>query len=637
MIDTDSLPEGWTQTTINELCELNPKHSPVPKDDTEVSFVPMAAVSDTEGRITQPEIRRYGEVKKGYTHFADGDVIFAKITPCMENGKAASVRGMVNGVACGTTEFFVFRSRGAIDQDFLFHFLRQESFRRAARATMQSGVGQARVPKEFVLNSQLPLPPLPEQQRIVARIEELQARSQKAREELEAIQPLLVQFRQSALAAAFRGHLTAEWRELHPGSESTAALMTRLKSVGKSSQSSRATTTTIPGDYALSVGNCDLPTPASWSWVRLTEVAKLETGHTPSRKQSEYWDGEIPWVCIKDASRNHGTVIDKTLQNVTELGLANSAARLLPAGTVCLTRTANSIGYSLVLGRSMATSQDLVGWVCSEAVNPKYLMYLFIAENDALYRFAKGSTHPTVYFPEILSFHVCLPPVEEQREIVARIESCLAKIESQSKQVRGLLADLAMLEQSILATAFRGELVEQDPADEPVTVLLERIRASRNGTMKHAEQIAQPTSKLLATRYVVMVLRELKLKVARTVLETCLVLMLNDDARRSILGKKSASRAKKTKSNRTHVPSLDYLLGELVVAKILTEPKIVKNAQVFGLDIKAPTDADIAAHATALDKQRLAETLQTIEVVGEERARLQLDSISHVNYELVPG
>jgi type I restriction enzyme S subunit len=222
------LPNGWIQATIDELCDLNPKHNQELSDKTLVSFVPMAAVSDVLGTIIEPQDRTLGEVRKGYTHFADGDVIFAKIAPCMENGKAASVRGMTNGLACGTTEFYVFRSHGVINQDFLFHFIRQESYRKAAGAAMQSGVGQTRVPKEFVLNTELPVPPLTEQRRVVAKIEALQERSRRAREALTEVGPLLEQFRQSVLAAAFRGNLTADWRAAHPNVEPASKLLHRI-------------------------------------------------------------------------------------------------------------------------------------------------------------------------------------------------------------------------------------------------------------------------------------------------------------------------------------------------------------------------------------------------------------------------
>jgi type I restriction enzyme S subunit len=105
--ENGGLPEGWTRTRISDLCELNPKHAPELSGDLEVSFVPMSAVSEASGEIVRPDRRPLGEVRRGYTHFNDGDVLWAKITPCMENGKAAVAAGLVNGIGCGTTEFFV--------------------------------------------------------------------------------------------------------------------------------------------------------------------------------------------------------------------------------------------------------------------------------------------------------------------------------------------------------------------------------------------------------------------------------------------------------------------------------------------------------------------------------------------------
>ena len=177
-----------------------------------------------------------------------------------------------------------------------------------------------------------------------------------------------------------------------------------------------ATTGTIWGNLALSVGMPDKPAPEGWRWTRLTDVARLETGHTPSRKRPEYWEGEIPWIGIKDATGNHGRKIHDTIQHTNQLGIANSSARILPENTVCLSRTA-SVGYVVVMGRPMATSQDFVNWVCSENLDSQFLKYVLLGERSAFLRFASGTTHQTVYFPEVKAFHVCLPPLPEQRAI----------------------------------------------------------------------------------------------------------------------------------------------------------------------------------------------------------------------------
>ena len=189
-----------------------------------------------------------------------------------------------------------------------------------------------------------------------------------------------------------------------------------------------ATTGVIPGRVALSVGCPDLEPPKGWKWTMLSSVAQLESGHTPSRKHPEYWDEGIPWIGIKDATENHGRTLSDTYQHVSALGLENSSARLLPANTVCLSRTA-SVGFVVVMGRPMATSQDFVNWVCGPNIEAHYLKYVLLAENEALWRFASGTTHQTIYYPEAKAFHVCLPPLAEQKAIAAVLGALDDKIE----------------------------------------------------------------------------------------------------------------------------------------------------------------------------------------------------------------
>lgn len=215
-----------------------------------------------------------------------------------------------------------------------------------------------------------------------------------------------------------------------------------------------ATLGVIPGRFALSVGKPDLPSPPDWEWTALSSVAQMESGHTPSRRHSDYWDGGIPWVGIKDAVDRHGRTIDDTYQHVSSIGLANSSARLLPAHTVCLSRTA-SIGYVVVMGRSMATSQDFINWVCGPVLEPNYLKYILVAERDSLFRFASGTTHQTIYYPEAKAFYTLLPPIGEQRRILDILCALDDKIEINQEVNKTL--------ESIARALFKSWFVDFDP------------------------------------------------------------------------------------------------------------------------------------------------------------------------------
>lgn len=165
--------------------------------------------------------------------------------------------------------------------------------------------------------------------------------------------------------------------------------------------------------------------PEHWTIPKIKFVARVESGHTPSRKKSEYWlDCNIPWFTLSDVwqLRNGRTThVYETSECVSELGLANSSARLLPKDTVILSRTA-SVGFSGILGRAMATSQDFVCWVCGPSLRPKYLLNVLRSMGEEFKRLLMGSTHKTIYMPDAYNFVTPLPPVEEQDEIVEYIE-----------------------------------------------------------------------------------------------------------------------------------------------------------------------------------------------------------------------
>jgi type I restriction enzyme S subunit len=224
------LPEGWVWCRMEEIAQINPRHLlNVLPENIEVSFLPMPNLNEDTWKIKENKTRPFGEIRKGYTHFAEDDVLFAKITPCMENGKAAIARNLVNRIGCGTTELHVIRPHGSIPPEFIYHYIHQESFRQEAEACMTGTAGQLRVPVDFVASASIPIPPLQEQILIVNRIELLLERTRKAKESLDKIPLIMKRFRQAALKKAFSGELTAEWRAQQQDLEPAAELLRRIR------------------------------------------------------------------------------------------------------------------------------------------------------------------------------------------------------------------------------------------------------------------------------------------------------------------------------------------------------------------------------------------------------------------------
>lgn len=201
--------ESWDKTILKNVCKVNPKKTDTNglPDDLEVSFFPMASLSEIYGEITEPQTRLLKDVKNGFTNFSEGDIVFAKITPCMENGKSAIIGKLVNGIGYGTTEFYVLRCSENLYNRYLYHMVRDTSFRNKAKAVMSGAVGQQRVPKSFMENYPLNLPSVPEQTEIVRILDDLLAKEQQAKEAAEAVLEQIDLMKKSILARAFRGEL----------------------------------------------------------------------------------------------------------------------------------------------------------------------------------------------------------------------------------------------------------------------------------------------------------------------------------------------------------------------------------------------------------------------------------------------
>lgn len=180
---------AWPFVPLAKVCLFKPPKS-IPRkqldDDSMVSFVPMKALGELAKYFEPKDVQRFGDVVKGYTYFADGDVLCAKITPCFENGKLGVARGLENGVGFGSSEFVVMRASDKLLPEFLYHFLSRDAFRETGAKAMSGAVGHKRVPKEYFENLSIPLPPLDEQKRIVAMLDQAFAALDRARAHAEA-------------------------------------------------------------------------------------------------------------------------------------------------------------------------------------------------------------------------------------------------------------------------------------------------------------------------------------------------------------------------------------------------------------------------------------------------------------------
>jgi type I restriction enzyme S subunit len=169
------MKNGWQKKTLADVCEIRPPKSEARErvaGDALVSFAPMEDLGIDRKLLNATQVRPLASVVGSYTYFADGDVLLAKITPCFENGKLGIAAGLSNGIGFGSSEFIVFRPGASLDKEYLYYYLSRTDLRSEGAARMGGAVGQQRVPKEFIESYPIPVPPLPEQQRIVGILDE---------------------------------------------------------------------------------------------------------------------------------------------------------------------------------------------------------------------------------------------------------------------------------------------------------------------------------------------------------------------------------------------------------------------------------------------------------------------------------
>lgn len=524
----EELPNGWVRTTLGEVCAMNPPFDEPLPNHTEVSFVPMAAVEEETGRLDASQVRTLASVQIGHTSFKENDVIFAKITPSMENGKIALATGLRNGLAYGSTEFFVFRPHEGLLPRFLLYFLLRPSLREDAERHMTGAVGQKRVPADYLFTHEFLLPPTREQERIVVKLDATLLRLEQATKAARRAQERLQRYRAAVLQSAITGELTRAWRESQRKNkvkaETGKALLQRLltvrrarweeaefrrfQSVGKKPEDdtwkSRYPEPTSPEVADLT----DLPN--GWSWTNLSQL-KARSLYGPRFSSSDYAADGVAVLRTTDIDKR-GRV---SLETCPKLPLSAEAYEKykIEVGDLLITRTGSTIGTLTVFNdqvKAIPGAYLLHYRLIDVSVVP--FVYTFFKSprgQEQLWEASAGSGRPNLSAPELERIPIPLPSIDEQIEIVREVERRLSASDRLAATLGEQLSRVLIARRSLLSEAFTGRLLPQDSNDEPASVLLNRIRVVREAEAKAPKVKRMPQRRSKTTRRpLVDVLRE---------------------------------------------------------------------------------------------------------------------------------
>ena len=511
--DLPPLPEGWQWVTLGEVAKINfrePFIRDLP-DELEVTFLPMSAVDAGSGTIVAPQVKPLQKVKRGYTSFIEGDVLFAKITPSMENGKATIARGLKNGVGFGSTEFHVLRPRNNVLAEWLFYFIRQEKFRRDAKANFAGTAGQLRVPASFLPGYFIPLAPLPEQERIVARIEALFAHLERAVAALERTRRNLKRYRAAVLKAAVEGDLIkvratgrsprrrspqllarilaerrrrweqAEWEKLVVKAKKKAAQARRKPGV----RGRPARLSDIPAEEWEAIPEAEyarhLPKDDQWK-RKYKEPAPPDTSSLPELPRGWVWAtlemvGEHRLGKMLDKAKNQGELrpylrninvrwFEFDLTDIQEMRVSDDELESVSVkyGDLVICEGGEPGRCAVWKHKEPMIIQKALHRVrLFSHIMPEFLAYCLAADASTgrLEKYFTGSTIKHFTGQSLKSYAFPLPPLDEQRRIVAEVERRLSVARRLEETVETNLRRLARLRQSILKAAFEGRLSER--------------------------------------------------------------------------------------------------------------------------------------------------------------------------------
>jgi type I restriction enzyme S subunit len=479
------IPDHWEWLQLQEFTEINPTFSRGDlADDDEVSFVPMKRVKELSGQIDLSETEPLSEVRKGYTYFEDGDVLFAKITPCMENGKTAVARGLKNGVGFGSTEFHVIRHPDETMQEWIFHYLVQEGFRRDAKRAMTGSAGQKRVPTGYIEEVPIPVPPSSEQRWIIDKIEELSSNLDAGMGDLQTAEQQLERYRLSVLQAAVEGRLTADWRRTHepePADQLLERILEkrrdrweedyrtkRYDSKGKTPPDGWKDRYSEPEP----VGSSDLPPlPSSWKWVRFEQISLLDSGYAFS--SDKFTDEGMP--LLRGANVAPGHLKWGDLEYWPEDKVGPYEHLIVEEGDIILAMDRPLINAGLKIARAEESDTPCLLVQRVARFKPVFesltsFLYLTCSTQRFIAHLREGQTGtqiPHVSKKSLRAYPVPLPPLAEQKQIVDEVERLLSVADDAAATAEREHTRAERLRQSILKQAFSGQLVPHGDGEAP--------------------------------------------------------------------------------------------------------------------------------------------------------------------------
>jgi type I restriction enzyme S subunit len=495
--DGSELPEGWTVAVLSSLCDRLRGVS-YGRDDARSEpadgLFPILRANNIDGNqlnfndLVYVPRARVSENQQ----LRPGDVVIAMSSGSKSVvGKTAQIFDEWEGsfgAFCG-----VLRPHAEIDARYFGLFLRTREYRQAI-SELSAGTNINNLKAEHFDAIQVPFAPLAEQRRIVAKLGELLGRVSQAKARLDRVPALLKRFRQSVLAAACSGKLTADWREENVCDETGEVLLSRIKSsrlkiaafAKEKNQIESAFGSSLFDVTSEELGFDSLP--ETWKACRIGAVGSVSNGSTPSRQQPSFWDGDIPWVSSGEVRNN---LITSTRERITKAGFDGTSVRLLPRGTVLIAMIGEgkTRGQSAILDLEATINQNIAAAVISHGfVEPAFLWRWFQMRYEATREQGAGSGPQALNCQRVRELPFVLPPLKEQKEIVRRVEQLFAFADQIEARFKKAQAQIERLTQSVLAKAFRGELVPTEAElarrdnrfYEPASELLARIQADRD-------------------------------------------------------------------------------------------------------------------------------------------------------------